>query len=86
MSIKRNKRIIAITDPLSRSMIKRKENPNYYLVITSNGREHCYPATRLGKRIFAKTDIIKKRIMPKKKIEQKICYIRLFGNKHIYLP
>ena len=62
---------------------KKTERVNHYIIINYNGKEICYPAFSVGKRILAGMDVIGRGLKPYHGTNRK--FIRMFGQKHIYI-
>lgn len=76
---------IKIIDLMGTFLKEQFERPNYYLLITKKNINICYAAYSMGKRLFAKSDIISKRLIKYNTLPNHAGHLRIFGNNHIYL-
>ncbi|HON79224.1 MAG TPA: hypothetical protein PK544_12085 [Spirochaetota bacterium] len=80
-----NGKNIEIIDLLNSYRKENKERPNYFVFVTRGGKTSCYAVHRMGKRLFAKSDIMSKKLIKYNTLPHHAGHLRIFGNNHIYI-
>ena len=74
-----------IIDLMSKFRKDNQERTNYYVLVKKGQITRCYAAYSIGKRLYAKHDIIEKKLIKYRTLPAHSGHMRIFGKNHIYI-